>query len=281
MHLFYIQFKRTKYRIYISYLSLALSFCISRHRKTSQVMASFYSDPLYSISNENESMANITASSSCNTTTLPRDYTVYLTMVSSCFSMIGSILIIATFIIWRDIRTVARAIVVFLAIADFFTAAGYLFGSLVSYFNERGHYSYHWYKVLCETQSFITTAFPISSFLWTSHLAIYLYVAIVHSNPTLAKKLLVIFHITGWGIPLAICLPALLTGHLGISNDESSVNWCFVSFNPDNRTELKQQLVEYYSFELLCGKFWEITTYFVAFILYIAVKVVLKRRTVS
>lgn len=242
-----------------------------------------YLDSVYNISNASES--NTIAAGACNATTLsPRDYTAYLTMVSSCFSMMGSALIIITFIIWRDIRTVARAIVVFLAIADFFTAAGYLFGSVVSYLHERGHYSPNQYKILCETQSFVTTAFPISSFLWTSYLAIYLYVAIVHSNPILAKKLLVIFHITGWGVPLAICLPTILTGHLGSSNDETSVNWCFVSLhvdNPENKTELKRQLAEYYGFELLCGKFWEITTYFVALVLYITVKVVLKRRTVS
>ena len=256
---------------------LALPFSISSQNDFTMVFS-------YLDITSNASEANITAATPCNATVSPSDYTAYLTMVSSCFSMMGSTLIILTFIIWKDIRTVARAIVVFLAIADFFTAAGYLFGSLVNYLHERGHYSPHQYEILCETQSFITTAFPISSFLWTSYLAIYLYVAIVHSNPILAKKLVVLFHITGWGIPLAICLPALLTGRLGSSNDETSVNWCFVSLNitnPEDKTELKRGLAEYYGFELLCGKFWEITTYFVALILYITVKVVLKRRTVS
>lgn len=222
--------------------------------------------------------------SSCNETATPQDYTAYLTMISSCFSMLGSALIIFTFIMWKDMRTVARAIVVFLSIADFFTAAGYLFGSLVSYRHQHGHYDLNEYKYLCAVQSFVTSAFPISSFLWTAYLATYLYVAIVIANPTLAKKLVVLFHITGWGIPLAICLPAVLTGHLGSSNDQTSVNWCFVSFNatnPGNANELKKRLAEYFGFELLCGKFWEIATYFVAVYLYVSVKMVLKKRTVS
>ena len=205
-------------------------------------------------------------------------------MTSSCFSMLGSALIILTFILWRDIRTVARAIVVFLAIADFFTAAGYLFGAVVSYQDKRNHYDLTEYERFCKAQSFITTAFPISSFLWTTHLAIYLYVAIVNVKPTLAKKLLIVFHITGWGIPLVICLPAVLTNHLGGSNERTSVNWCFVYFNntnPDNSLELKRRLAEFYGFEFLCGKFWEIATYFVAVYLYVSVKVVLRRRTVS
>lgn len=214
----------------------------------------------------------------------PHDYTAYVTIISSSLSMVGSSLIILTFVLWKDIRTVARAIVVFLAIADFFTAAGYLFGAVVSYLNERNHFNQRHYEQLCEAQSFITTAFPISSFLWTTHLAIYLYVAIVNANPPLAKKLLILFHITGWGIPLVICLPAVLTKHLGGSNERTSVNWCFIYFNntyPGSQHELKLRLAEYYSFEFLCGKFWEIAASLIAVFLYISVKIALRRRTVS
>ena len=219
------------------------------------------------------------------TTISPHDYTAYITMISSCFSMIGSALIIITFLLWKDIRTVARAILVFLAIADFFTAAGYLFGAIVSYKYEHDHYDKDLYISLCEAQSFVTTAFPISSFLWTTHLAIYLYVAIVNENPSRAKKLLIFFHITGWGIPLVICLPAVLTDHLGGSNERTSVNWCFIYFNntnPNDNEELRRRLAEYYGFEFLCGKFWEIAASIVAVYLYVSVKVVLrKRRMVS
>ena len=220
--------------------------------------------------------------SDCNRTMPQHHYMTFLTMMSSCFSMVGSALIIVTFVIWKDIRTVARAIVVFLSIADFFTATGYLFGAIVNYLNQQKQLGHVEYRYLCRAQSFVTTAFPISSFLWTSHLATYLYVAIVNANPALAKKLVIVFHITGWGIPLAICLPALLTGHLGVSNDQTSVNWCFVSFNGTNDKHLKNRLAEYYGFEFLCGKFWEIATSIVAVFLYVSVKIVLrKRRMVS
>ena len=225
---------------------------------------------------------NSQPNNSCNSTISPHNYTAYITMMSSCFSMIGSALIIVTFVLWKDIRTVARAIVVFLAVADFFTAAGYLFGAIVSY--ERHSYDPDTYTDLCMAQSFITTAFPISSFLWTTHLAIYLYVAIVNENPTLAKRLVILFHITGWGIPLAICLPAVLTGHLGGSNERTSVNWCFVYFgnsNPNSSHVLKLRLAEYYGFEFLCGKFWEIAASIAAVYLYVSVKVVLRKRAVS
>ena len=226
----------------------------------------------------------VSDNNSCNSSLSSHDYTIYITITSSCLSMTGSTLIILTFLIWSDIRTVARSIVVFLAIADFFTAAGYLYGAVVSYLDKQHHFDQHQYILLCETQSFVTTAFPISSFLWTIHLAVYLYVAIVNAKPLIAKKLMIYFHVTGWGIPLAICLPALLTGHLGGSSERTSVNWCFVYFNdtrPNSERELKLRLVEYYGFEFLCGKFWEISASIIAMFLYVSVKVVLRRRMVS
>lgn len=107
----------------------------------------------------------------------------YITIVSSTASIFGSSLIILTYLMWRDIRTVARTIVVFLAVADLLTAVGYLFGAIVflRYKPDDANFTYSSsrYKSLCEAQSFITTTFPISSFLWTSHLAVYLFVTIV------------------------------------------------------------------------------------------------------
>lgn len=217
----------------------------------------------------------------CNATTLDNHYTIYITIVSSCLSMIGSALIILTYLLWRDIRTTARAIVVFLAIADFFTAAGYLFGAVVSHLYYQNVIYPNLYNYFCEAQSFITTAFPISSFLWTIHLAVYLYIAIVNANPPLAKRLMILFHVTGWGIPLLICLPAVFTKNLGGSHERTSVNWCFIYFNntnPHNEHELKLRLAKYYGLELVCGKFWEISACFVAAFLYVSVKVVLRKR---
>ena len=224
------------------------------------------------------------ANDSCvNTTDIPR-HTAITTILSSVASMVGSFLIIFTFLLWKDVRTVARAILVFLAIADFFTAFGYLFGSIVflSYNNTIEDYPSTEdslsYTRLCIAQSFITTVFPISSFLWTTHLAIYLFVTIVLQKTKLAKKLLVIFHLTAWGIPLLVCLPAAITKHLGPSDHYTSTAWCFVKFDGTlsaNATdgEVSRKLAEFYGFELLCGKFWEIMAYIVALTLYVSVKI--------
>ena len=225
------------------------------------------------------------ANDSCvNTTDIPR-HTAITTILSSVASMVGSFLIIFTFLLWKDVRTVARAILVFLAIADFLTASGYLFGSIVflSFNNTIENCpstaeDLLSYRRLCIAQSFITTVFPISSFLWTTHLAIYLFVTIVLHKIKLAKKLFVIFHLTAWGIPLLVCLPAAITEHLGPSDHYTSTVWCFVKFNGTlsaNATdgEISSKLADFYGFELLCGKFWEIMAYIVALTLYVSVKI--------
>lgn len=217
-----------------------------------------------------------------NATMIPR-HTAITTILSSVASMIGSFLIIFTFLLWKDVRTVARAILVFLAIADFLTASGYLFGSIVflsynpSIEDSPGTKNSSSYQMLCIAQSFITTLFPISSFLWTTHLAIYLFVTIVLHKIKLAKKLLVVFHLTAWGIPLLVCLPSAITGKLGPSSDYTSSGWCFVKFNAtlsaNSTAAVSKKLAEFYGFELLCGKFWEITGYIVALTLYVLVKI--------
>lgn len=215
--------------------------------------------------------------------------TGYTTILSSCFSIIGSLLIIFTFVAYREVRTVGRAILVFLAIADFLTAVGYIFGSALFLHYHPDRYYYHHnasvvnesshtydrnYVYLCRFQSFLTTVFPISSFLWTASLSIYFFVTIVLRKVRAAKKLIFIFHITAWGIPLLICIPAVATGWLGPAKSHTSVSWCWVRFDADN----PKKLPEFYVMELICGKFWEILTYFVSLMLCGIVKYTLYKR---
>lgn len=211
--------------------------------------------------------------------------TGYTAILSSSFSVIGSLLIIFTFVAYREVRTVGRAILVFLAIADFLTALGYIFGSalFLHYHPDRYNYSTsenasspydNRYVHLCKFQSFVTTFFPISSFLWTANLSIYFFVTIVLRKIQAAKKLIIIFHITAWGIPLLICVPAVATGWLGPAKSHTSVSWCWVRFDTDQ----PQKISEFYLMELICGKFWEIMTYLVSLILCGIVKYTLYKR---
>ena len=128
-------------------------------------------------------------------------------------SMIGSTLIIFSYIKWQDLRTVSRKLLVFLSIADFWTAAGNFWGS----FNTQDNLS-------CTVQSAITTYSSMSSFFWTTFIALYLYLCMPgHSkNP---EKYVVWFHIVSWFLPLGIVIIAWTMDALG----PSPVGWCWIN----------------------------------------------------
>ena len=206
----------------------------------------------------------------------------YLTLGSSMVSLVGSSLIVASYLFWPDMRSVARAILVFLAISDFATAAGYMFGAgvFLRYYNQTDSTNPS-YMQLCKTQSFITTFFPVSSFFWTAYLAVFLFTTIVLRKTEAARRMLLPFHITAWGIPLLVCVPAVATGILGPALSRTSTSWCFVAFNetyPASTSQYNTRMAKYYGFEFLCGKLWELLAYVVAVLLYVTTELTLHCR---
>lgn len=231
---------------------------------------------------EDESSGNASNCSTC--VPLPA---VVLTIVSSAASVVGSLLIICTFLRWKDLRTIARMILVFLAIADLFTGIGYIFGagiyihffwidgmcsnpSIPSPINISSYYG------LCEAQSFFTTLMPVTSFFWTANLAIYLFFTIYWLRVRYAKTMMTIFHITAWGIPLVTCVAAVSTGMFGPSGSRSSGGWCWIRYNSSNGST--DSYAAFLVTEFMAGKVWEISVCILALVICVAVKVIIWRR---
>lgn len=198
-----------------------------------------------------------------------------VSIVSSSLSCIGSVLIIYTYLRWKDLRTGSRSIITFLAIADFFTAFGYVLGStnyLVYWINlksgDRPSEECPVFTKVCTIQSYLTAWSTLSSFLWTSFLALYLYLIIVKSRLFFATRLIDWFHFVAWGLPIAICFPLLITGHLGFAPYTAST-WCFIYDDQYVTPHLKSKEV---GIILVGGKLWEMLTYTVVIILYTAIK---------
>ena len=182
------------------------------------------------------------------------DLTVKIIVCASCLlSMAGSLLIIFTFLAWPDIRTEPRKILLYLSIADFVAAASYLHGTIED-FKEN--------STDCIVQSALSTFSNVSSFFWTMSLAVYLYVTIVKVDKTRADKLLWIFHLISWGIPLIIVVSAVSCGGLGYDDSYISVGWCWVDL--DNEF--------YLLWILLAGKIWELLAYITLPFLYFWMK---------
>ena len=53
-------------------------------------------------------------------------------IVSAVLSIIGSLLIISTYVLWKDLRTTTRRLLVYLSACDFVTALFNLIGLLTS-----------------------------------------------------------------------------------------------------------------------------------------------------
>lgn len=193
-----------------------------------------------------------------------------VSIISSSLSCIGSLLIVYTYARWRDLRTGSRSIITFLAIADFFTAFGYVVGSsnyLVHLKSDTDPASNECpaFADICQLQSYVTTWSSMSSFFWTFALALYLYITIVRNRMYLASRLIPLFHVVAWALPITICLPLLITGYLGFAPFGVST-WCFIYDQQDGLTPRKIVLI------LVAGKFWEILTYVAVVILYVAIK---------
>ena len=190
----------------------------------------------------------------------------YFSIASCSLSCLSSVLIVVAYLSLREIRMGSQKIITLLAIADFFTASGYLIaaGNFLTHYQHTDLHSCQVFETICEIQSFVTTWSSLCSFVWTCTLALYFYLIVVKNKQRLAVRLLPWENIIAWFIPMLITLPLLVTGRLGYSPYAAS-NWCFIKDN------YQQSLNDHIVTILLIfvgGKFWEIMSYFIVIILY-------------
>ncbi|XP_071022796.1 G-protein coupled receptor 157 isoform X2 [Oncorhynchus clarkii lewisi] len=174
-------------------------------------------------------------------------------LISCALSFLGSLLIIFTYIIWPDLRTTPRTLLVYLSVADLLSAGSYAYG-VWSVFESN--------SVDCVVQGAISTFANTSSFFWTVAIAIYLYILIVKSNQRQADSFVLCFHVISWGIPLGITVAALALGRIGYDASEVSVGWCWVRI----------QAPDHVLWMLLTGKIWEFLAYLTLPVLYVLIK---------
>lgn len=162
-----------------------------------------------------------------------------LSGITCSASILGSLLIILSYLCFKNLRTRVREILVHLSVAYAGVGTANLIG-LVVYFDQ-------YYKIecddngnvyelifpasyinnLCRTQAFFALYFTLCSILWTVSLAVYLYFILVHHGTHNAKQFLVFSYGFCYGLPLLISLWALLTRRLGYS-PYNSAGWCTV-----------------------------------------------------
>ncbi|XP_037627968.1 G-protein coupled receptor 157 [Sebastes umbrosus] len=174
-------------------------------------------------------------------------------LCSCLLSFLGSSLIILTYVIWSDLRTTPRRLLVYLSVSDWLSAVSYAFGVWRVFRTD---------SLDCVVQGAISTFSNTSSFFWTMAIAVYLYVFIVRASQRVADSLVCFFHFVSWGVPLAITIAAVCLNKIGYDASEVSVGWCWVSIHAPDRV----------LWMLLTGKIWEFLAYLTLPVLYILIK---------
>ncbi|XP_060794273.1 G-protein coupled receptor 157 isoform X1 [Neoarius graeffei] len=174
-------------------------------------------------------------------------------LLSCAVSVLGSVLVVSSYLLWPDLRTTPRQLLVFLSVADFLSALSYSYGV------------YQVFKANtwdCVVQGAVSTFSNTSSFFWTVAIGVYLYIFIVKSSQRLADTLVLYFHLISWGVPLAITVAAVSLQKIGYDASEVSVGWCWISIEEDDHV----------MWMLLTGKIWELLAYVILPVLYILIK---------
>ena len=198
----------------------------------------------------------------------------YVSLVSSSLSCLGSVLIVLTYCLLKDMRSGAQTVITLLAIADFFAAIGYIMGSVnfLVYFRDSSVVDYNCpiFTSICEIQSFITTWSTLSSYCWTCILAFYFFLVLVYSNSKLASRLIPLYNIIAWIAPMCIVVPLLVMNKLGYAPYVAS-NWCYIK--DMNYGNSLPQHIDTIIYILIGGKLWEVMCYVFITVLYIWIKI--------
>ena len=184
-----------------------------------------------------------------------------LSTSAASLSIVGSLTIFITFLMWTDLRTTSRLMIVFISIGDFLVASSNILGL---YMNSD--------QQMCEIQATINIAAILSSFFWTVYLSIYFYLTICKTISIKMERLAIwVFHITAWGIPLAIAVVAYFDDAVGNSRDYVSSGWCWIKYT---QHEKRWKMVLWMC---IAGKGWEISAYIAITVFYVLVKLQIRR----
>ena len=189
------------------------------------------------------------------------DINKVLSTTACGLSIMGALVIIITFVMWPDLRTNSRKIILFISIGDLFVAITNIVGVY-------GHSNF----LTCKIEATLSIVAILSSFFWTVFLSVYFYVTICRKI-TLEKeaRMMRFFHVTAWGIPLVLAAIALGDKAVGNLNDFVSSGWCWIKYNHH------QEWWKVMLWMFLAGKGWEILAYVTICVFYVLVKLQIRR----
>eukprot|EP00995_Heteronema_vittatum_P004264 NODE_165_length_1754_cov_136.505572_g113_i0.p1 GENE.NODE_165_length_1754_cov_136.505572_g113_i0~~NODE_165_length_1754_cov_136.505572_g113_i0.p1 ORF type:complete len:355 (-),score=99.79 NODE_165_length_1754_cov_136.505572_g113_i0:689-1660(-) len=128
---------------------------------------------------------------------------------------LGSLFFIISYLVFRDLRTKSRQLLLFLSLADLGQAVRFL---SIGYD--------HTSEVTCSVQSVLGLWVATASFLWTACISVYVYLVVKNPNRVFPELGICGFHLLAWGYPTAFAAAVVLRD-LPITRS-SDVPWCFL-----------------------------------------------------
>jgi len=183
-----------------------------------------------------------------------------LSTTAGSLSILGALIIITTFVMWPDLRTNSRRIIVFISIGDLFVAISNIIGLYTTSADD----------ATCNIQATLNIMAILSSFFWTTYLSCYFYLTICKKISTqMESGMMLFFHATAWGIPLLLAAIAFGFKAVGNSQDLVSSGWCWIKY--------KQLWWKVVLWMCIAGKGWEILAYISITVFYVLVKLQIRR----
>ena len=161
-----------------------------------------------------------------------------ISAVTCSLSIIGSVAIILSYVLIKDIRSKARELLVHLSIMDLTFSIANLIGTILPYdkylLHQTSGSAHDNFERACEAQAFFSAYGTIGSILWTLGLAVYLYFRMVSRDARLTKRVVIVMYFVCYALPLYPSLWLLVRGHYGYpkSGDDSG-GWCTVLIGSD------------------------------------------------
>jgi hypothetical protein len=138
-------------------------------------------------------------------------------IVPSVFSIIGTLSVVITYLIFKRLRDLRYVEIVFyVALSDLCASTGVVLGSTANS------------TTACNYQAFTSNYFFLTSVMWSTVIAYQLYMIVCHEGYVPDLKY---FHVFIWLFPLVVTLLPLSTNKYGTDDD---ISWCFVANKSDS-----------------------------------------------
>jgi len=165
-----------------------------------------------------------------------------ISAVTCSLSIMGTLAIISSYILIKDIRSKARELLVHLSIMDLTSSSANLIGIILPYdkylLHQTSGSAHENFQRVCKAQAFFAAYGTIGSILWTLGVAVYLYYRIIVRNPQITKRVVIVLYVLCYSLPLYVSLWLLLTDNYGYpKNQDTSGGWCTILVGSDKAEE--------------------------------------------